>query len=288
MGTLYCYNPSGIKTAIATFENGYVNDIFNRSIGKYTNDRIYPGTSFLNDHIGDIRFNYGYLAYSNDIFVTAHNDGSLSVKGERYAAYYDGDPKGAIAAYIVCYNNGLIYNTDKYYTSSSPKNETVTTQSPAPQSSTSKSTSIGLPIPAGEASGEGGFGGGCAVILGGIVLAVLCVIAAFQSWGDVFEALATGDDLDIYWPALLYVAAVIFSLYFIFKKSFTTFGEIASIYLCSLAGISVVCGVIIGAHMSFWYIFLAPIAMAILAIPVFVVCVPITWIIVKIVNASKE
>lgn len=170
------YLPSTIDTPkkeIARYEGGYIRNCLGILIGRYDDKLVYDGTSILNTNfIGRMEFNYGYLRSSNEIFVKSHSDGSLSVGKNRFAAYFDGDEKGAIAAFILCYTKGMIEIASNNSVNDSEDSTNTPSSMPLFQSSSSFSD---------ENENTGG-GGGCILPIVGVLIAILCTVVAFTGW----------------------------------------------------------------------------------------------------------
>lgn len=223
MGSIYLSATiNSPKKEVLRYEGGYITNTQGYYIGRYDEKFIYGSShSFDSDHIGTISFNYGYLRSSNDIFVIANNDGSLSVNGNKYAAYYDGDIIGAIAAFIVGYQKGLIPISTTNSCNSSSKSSTPKNSSTSNQYSYSSNSGIGLP--------ESGWG--CLGIILTPLLILIFIYVGFAAWFYAFkDTFNEGIPADI-WVLFIPIISVILGIHFHNKDPKKNLFDIAATHL---------------------------------------------------------
>ena len=206
MGSVYLLGTiDGFKKEIIRYEGGYIRNIFGTLIGRYDDKCVYEGTSILNTNfIGRMEFNYGYLRSSNEIFVIAHKDCSLSVGLNKNVACFDGDEKGAIAAFIFAFSKGMI---------NIPKSDSNSTSTPI-----SSNSSSGCGINFNQSSvfeqDETGDGAnGWLAVIAIIILAIAALYSSFINWADIITTPLSKKSIEENWMAILPIISVAVGIY---------------------------------------------------------------------------
>lgn len=292
------YSADYMHSTLATFENGYVYTFpNNHKVGHYDtnetgNKNVYDGAStWQNILIGNVEYNQAYIKPYKDTSDLYIRGDCIYDNQKRLVAKFEGNPKDALCACVICVHLGLItLNTNNAPTQTTKNLATSSSSSSIISSNTTSNDAAG---------GTGCLGMLLAIIIGIAVIAFIIWLAIDSIpffWGKLFaESMQKLDTFALFFCYLPLIACYIVSSVVTCKKAKSSkFTEIVKDIISMLFGFVAIVGIIatIAAiilfiqHGSILYAILIPFILTplywiISMIPAIIVSL-VTWIAVKI------